>query len=167
MSYNLSLYFFLFVSKQETNKVLSQLRFANENIQSRAVAHRGIKEAFPDAVISQRKGVYQETTRPNPSQSLIGISSACIVDGRIEAVTLLNEELNLSNRSVSYTQKSIEPCALRVQNLSSDGAVGAVILVRFGFTPANGRYQALCEGILLNSAQGTLQFIYLVTYILL
>ena len=138
------------------NKVLSQLSFANENILSCAVVHRGIEEAFPDAVISQRKGVYQETTRPNPPQSLIGISSARIVDGRIEAVTLLNEELNLSNRSVSYTQTSIEPRALAVQNLSPDGVVGAVILVRFGSTPVYGRYQALCEGILLNSAQGTL-----------
>ena len=110
------------------------------------MAHRGIEEAFPDAVISQRKGVYQETTRPNPPQSLIGISSARIVDGRIEAVTLLNEELNLSNRSISYSQTSIEPHALRVQNLSSDGAVGAVILVRFGFTPANGRYQLFVKG---------------------
>ena len=124
------------------------------------MAHRGIKEAFPNAVISQRKGVYQEktTSRLNSPQSLIGISSACIVDGRIEAVTLLNEKLNLSNRSFSFTQLSIEPRPLAVQNLSSDGAIGAVMLVRFGFHPTFDRYQAVCEGILLKSAQGTLKF---------
>lgn len=120
------------------------------------MAYRGLAEAFPNAVISQRKGVYQDTTRPNPPHALICISSACIVDGRIQAITLLNEEMNLSNRSFSHTQTSIEPRALAVENLSSDGAIGAVILVGFGFNPtACGKYHALCEGILINSAQGT------------
>jgi len=101
-------------------------------------------EAFPDAVISQGQGVYQETTRPCPHLALIGICSACLVDGRIEAITQLNEKINLSNRSISHTQTSIEPQI--VQNLSSSGAVG-VILVGFGLTPtAYGKYQAVCEG---------------------
>lgn len=140
--------------KLETNKVLSHLCFSNENAKSCAVAYCGLAEAFPNAVISQRKGVYQDTTRPNPPHALICISSACIVDGRIQAITLLNEEMNLSNRSFSHTQTSIEPRALAVENLSSDGAIGAVILVGFGFNPtACGKYHALCEGILINSAQ--------------
>lgn len=117
------------------------------------MAYRGIVEAFPASVISQGQGVYQETTRPYPDLALIGIYSACLVDGRIEAVTQLNEEINLSNRSISHTQTSIEPQI--VQNLSSNGAVG-VVLVGFGLKPtAYGKYQAVCEGILLNSGQGT------------
>lgn len=120
------------------------------------MAYRGIEEAFPDAVIGQKKGVYQETTRPNPPHALISISSACIMDGRIEVVTRLNEKINLSNRSVVHTQNSIEPLVLPVKYPSSNGDVGDVILVGFGPNPltAFGRYQGLCEGILLNSARG-------------
>ena len=117
------------------------------------MAYHGIVEAFPDAVISQGQGVYQETTRPYPRLALIGIYSACLVDGRIEVVTQSNEKINLSNRSISHTQTSIEPQI--VQNLSSNGAVD-VILVGFGLSPtAYGKYQAVCEGILLSSGQGT------------
>ena len=116
------------------------------------MAYHGIVEAFPDAVISQGQGVYQETTRPYPRLALIGIYSACLVDGRIEVVTQLNEKINLSNRSISHTQ-TFEPKI--VQNLSSNGAVD-VILVGFGPNrTAYGKYQAVCEGILLNSGQGT------------
>ncbi len=107
-----------------------------------------ITQAFPNAVIAETKGIYQET-RPNRPYALISISYAVKVDGRIELVTRSGEVVSLSNRSAKDTSDPTKLVTLPVQDPSSEEDVGAVILVGFGSNPMkNGRYQAVCEGIL-------------------
>lgn len=117
---------------------------------------RSIKEAFPNAVISEIRGISQRT-RPDPPYALISISYASIVDGRIRFVTRSGESLNLRNRSLSHTSNSTNVVTLSVQEPSSEEDVGDVCLVGFGSTLADsGRYEAVCEGAcILCSTQST------------
>ncbi|KAL9971085.1 hypothetical protein ACROYT_G023571 [Oculina patagonica] len=111
--------------KLDTNKILSLLNFK----ECGGMVFPSITQAFPNAVIAETKGIYQET-RPNRPYALISISYAVKVDGRIELVT-------------------------RSRPPSSEEDVGAVILVGFGSNPMkNGRYQAVCEGILCEESPG-------------
>lgn len=97
-------------------------------------------------------GVHQET-RPHPAYALISISRAATLDGRIVFVTLLDEMVDLSNRSLKHTCNSIEPVPLSVPTSEED--IGDVVLVGFGSNPTDfGRFQAMCEGIILKPAQG-------------
>ncbi len=111
------------------------------------MVYPSVEEAFPNAVIAENNGLYQET-RPSPPYALIGISFAEKRDGRIWIVTWTGEEVTLSNHSVSHTPKPTKLLTSPVQDRpSSEGDVGAVVLVGFGSKPIeNGRYQAVFEG---------------------
>ncbi|KAL9971086.1 hypothetical protein ACROYT_G023572 [Oculina patagonica] len=136
--------------KLETNKILSLLNFR----ECGGMVYPSVKEAFPNAVIAKTKGIYQET-RPNHPYALISISYAVKVDGRIELVTRSEEVVTLSNRCASHTSDPTKLVTLPVQDPSSEEDVGAVILVGFGTNPMkNGRYQAVCEGILCEECPG-------------
>lgn len=114
--------------------------------------YRGIKDAFPKAVIAEITGVHQET-RPDPPYALISISYAETLDGRVVFVTQLGEMVDLSNRSLKHTSNSVELVQLSVPTSEED--VGDVVLVGFGSKPTDfGRFQAMCEGIILKPAQG-------------
>ena len=132
---------FLFVWKQEVSEVVSQLPFGR--------VYRGIKDAFPEAEIAETRGVHQET-RPDPPYALISISLAVTCDDRIALVTQLDEVVDLSNRSLMHTPTSIGPVQLSNQIPMSKEDVGDVALVGFGSKTTDiGRYQAMCEGIIL------------------
>lgn len=133
---------FLFVWKQ----VVSQLSFGR--------LYRSIKDAFPNAVIGENHGLYQETRPENP-YSLICISHAVIEDDRIIFQTVVGEEVNLSNRSLTHTSNSIQRVTLPIHVPASEEDVSGVVLVGFGSKPTDfGRFQAMCEGVLLTPAQG-------------
>lgn len=96
-----------------------------------------------------------QETRPNPPYALISISHAVTRDNRIIFRTQLDEEVDLSNRSLTHTSNSIEAVTLLVQVPTSDEDSGGVVLVGFGSKPTYvGRFQAMCEGIILKPAQG-------------
>ena len=117
--------------------------------------YRGIKDAFPEAEIAETRGVYQET-RPYPHYALISICHAVTCDGRIGFVTQLDEVVDLSNRCSMHTSATIEPVPLSNQTPTSEEDVSDVVLVGFGSTPTKfGRFQAMCEGIILKPVQST------------
>lgn len=148
---NCEIYCRLFVCKQKSSDVLSLLNFKANG----GVVYHGIKEAFPNAVIAETKGMYQEP-RPNPPCALISISGAVTQDGRIWFFTRLDEVVNLSNNSIRHTPNSIKLITLPVQTPSSEEDVGDVLLVVFGSKPTGfGRYQAVCEGVVLLSPDHT------------
>lgn len=98
--------------------------------------------------------MYQETRPENP-YSLICISHAVIEDDRIIFQTVVGEEVNLSNRSLTHTSNSIQRVTLPIQVPASEEDVSGVVLVGFGSKPTDfGRFQAMCEGVLLTPAQG-------------
>ena len=144
---------------QEISTVLAQLQFGSGN---HGLAYCGVADAFPDAKIPPLggKGIYQFDRKPDPSCALISIQLAIALDGRIAAITRLDDTLNLSNRSRAYNPSGIEQVRLPVQDPRSEDFVGDVILVSFGNETSNGSFQAVCEGILLGpgteaSNQGT------------
>ena len=142
----INFYGILFVWKQEVSEVVSQLPFGR--------LHRSLKDAFPSAVIGEKCGLYQETRPENP-YILISISHAVIEDGRIILQTVVGEEVNLSNRSLTHSSNSIERVTLPVQVPASEEDFGDAVLVGFGSKPTDfGRFQAMCEGIILKPAQG-------------
>lgn len=97
--------------------------------------------------------MYQENRPENP-YALISICHAVLEDDRIILQTAEGEEVNLSNRSLAYTPNSIERVTLPVQ-VSTSEEDGSFALVGFGSNPtAYGRFQAMCEGIVLKPAQG-------------
>ena len=74
-------------------------------------------------------------------------------DDRVHIVTRLGEEINLKNRSCGdYKESGVRLVSLPVEEPSSDDDVGNVILVSFGRPTSQGKYLAVCEGILLNSS---------------
>ena len=131
-------------------KVLRNLRFGDENF---GQAFRGMKEAFPDSMISvpPGRGVSQNY-RPHFPYAFIGITAAMTVDDRLHVQTRSGETLNLSNRSRGkYQQSKIQQFHLPVQEPSSENHVGDVIFIAFGekMTKYN-KYEVLCEAILLS-----------------
>ena len=116
--------------------------------------YHGIKDAFPEAEIAEGRGIYQKT-RPDPPYALIGISGATTFDGRIVFKTRLGEVVDLSNRSFIHASNSIEPVPLPHYVPTCEEDVGNVILVGFGSSPTDfGRFQAMCEDIILKPVQG-------------
>ena len=143
------------------SEVLSQLHFKDEGKASYSgVAYRGISEAFPNAVVAdfgESRGIYHDARPPpKPHYALVSIGAALIVDGRILLGTQLDELLNLSNRCGNYQQSSIEAVKLPVQETFPGNSVGDVALIGFGTKKTgNDKYQAVCEGILLNADHST------------
>ena len=117
------------------------------------MAYCGIKDAFPNAVITER-GIYQDAafeTNPAAFCALISIKSAKILDGRICFKTRLDKEANLKNNCTKSKQLlgTVDEVPLPVQVPLSDGDIGSVVLVSFGTTATKyQRKQAVCEGIL-------------------
>lgn len=143
---NFQICFYLFVCKQESSYVLSLLHFRENG----GVVYHGIEEAFPNAVIAETRGMYQQT-RPNPSCALISIAGAVAKDGRVGFLTRQGELVDLKNNSI-HKLFTLPP-----QAPSSEDHVGDVVLVVFGSNPTEfGRYQAVCEGVFLhNPAKST------------
>ena len=133
---------------QEISTVLAQLQFGSGK---HGVAYSGVAHAFPDAKIPPvgEKGIYQFDRQPDPSCALISIQLAYALDGRIAAITRLDEVLNLSNRGRAHNPCGIKQVQLPVRDPRSEDDVGDVILVSFGNETSNGSFQAVCEGILL------------------
>lgn len=139
---------FFYYATQEISTVLAQIQFGSGN---HGVAYRGVADAFPDAKIPPlgEKGIYQFGRKPDPGCALISIQLAYALDGRIAAITRLDEVLNLSNRSRAHNPCGIKQVQLPVRDPRSEDDVGDVILVSFGNETSNGSFQAVCEGVLL------------------
>lgn len=134
-----------FFSKQDVGKVLPELPFGR--------IYHSIKDAFPDAQIAGR-GLYQEN-RPYPPYALISVSNAVTFDGRIIFETRQDEVVDLSNRCLKNPSNTIEETKLSNEELKSKEDIGDVVLVGFGSRPTDvGRFQAMCEGIILKPVQG-------------
>lgn len=133
---------------QEKSTVLAQLQFGSGK---HGVAYSGVAHAFPDAKIPPlgEKGIYQFGRKPDPSCALISIQLAYALDGRIAAITRLDEVLNLSNQGRAHNPCGIKQVQLPVREPRCNDDVGDVILVSFGNETSNGSFQAVCEGILL------------------
>ena len=116
--------------------------------------YRAIEEAFPASKIGENRGLHQQN-RPDPPYALIRVSNAVTVDGRIVFKTQLDEVVDLSNRCLT------NPSNTKVVQLSKEDPkakedFGDVVLVGFGSKQTDfGRYQAMCEGIILKPVQGT------------
>lgn len=82
-------YFAILFSLQDTDKILMDLSFDDG-------AHRGIKDAFPEANIAPKgsKGIYQNC-KPRQSLCLISLKYGTIANERIIFRTELVEHVNL------------------------------------------------------------------------
>lgn len=91
---------------------------------------------------------------PDPACALISVKSAKIVDGRVYLTTRLDEECNLKNNCRNNKHSTIEEVSLPIQVPLSETDVGSVMLISFGSKPTayHERYQAVCESILISSA---------------
>ena len=109
--------------------VLSQLRFGNGN---HGVAFRGIKEAFPDAVVGCDGGIHQDT-KPCHPYAFISVQT-CFTgsDRQLSALTHLKERISLNDHSYGG-QSSVKQgfSQLAQEQLLSLDDVGDVILVAF------------------------------------
>ena len=116
--------------------------------------YHSIEEAFPASQIAEGRGVHQEN-RPNPPYALIRVSNAFIVDGRIVFKTQSGKVVDLSNRCLTNPSTN-QLVQLSKEDPKAEEDIGDVLLVGFGSRRTDfGRFQAMCEGIILKPVQGT------------
>ncbi|KAJ7393290.1 hypothetical protein OS493_006259 [Desmophyllum pertusum] len=147
----------------DMNMVLSKLQFGHQGYNG--VAYRGIREARPDVVVTDRGIITQQYNWPNPCIILIGVQDAKTLDGRVIFKTIQGEVYSLKNNCRNYMQSTIDEVTLPVQVPRSLNDVGSFVLVSLQMANMSGQYlQAVCEGILISSANLSTQTPGLQTY---
>lgn len=134
------------------DRVLSQLQFGSGE---HGVVFRGIKEAFPDAVITPDRTV--QSGRPHPPCALISVLASLTnpADDKLVLRTRLGEIVELNNRSCGEHKRGSCKLVRLPVGKPSPKDVGTVILVAFHSKTSLGlSYQAVCEGILVCSSLG-------------
>lgn len=134
----------------EVSEIIRHLKF---NDDEGVVVFRGIADAFPKATIQQKGIIQKRSLGPFHHYALVSVLRAITLDGRIVALTCLEEEINLNNRSLNcYKNSSIEIFEVPIRQPVSDEDVGDVILISLGSKPTeDGYYIGVCEGILLSA----------------
>lgn len=115
-------------------------------------AFKGVDEAFPDAQISEKRGLFMDSKPLHPTAALIAIKYAVIENERITFGTRNGEQLNLKLNCRENLQSSPSPVILQLQHLEDENDVGDVALVKFCTSDCglrNPYYWAVCEGLIL------------------
>lgn len=116
-------------------------------------AFKGIKDAFPDAIIAASlKGIYQEGRPPDRRICLIAMKCGIIENERIFFITKLGEHVNLKLNCRENLVLSTSPVVLQMRRVTDD-EVGDVAVVRISDSECemrNPTYQGVCEGLILS-----------------
>lgn len=114
---------------------------------------KGIKDALPEANVSPRKGIYQDSgPPPKLPVFLVSITSGEIKNERITFKTKLGESINLKLNCRENLVLSPSPIKLQMRDVKDDYDVGDLALVKMGDLESGLRkptYQAVCEGLII------------------
>lgn len=134
--------------------VLKDVDFIQMHLAYGESAFRGIREAFPDAIIPYKgKGIYQNCPPSKGSVFLISIKHGVLKNERISFVTKCDESLDLKLNCRANLVMSTSPVELQIRAVEDDNEVGDVALVRMGDSECslrNPTYQGVCDGLILS-----------------
>ena len=116
-------------------------------------AYKSVKEACPDVVLGQNKGMYLLTSPENPRIFLVSIKYGVISNERIKFATKGGEFVDLKLNCRENLTLSISPAFLQLRPVSDEDDVGDVAVVKFDTADIGLRssmYTAVCEGLILS-----------------
>jgi len=131
------------------NKIISQLQFGDEKFGG--VVYRGIKEAFPNAEVSNI-GISGQDFSRQAKFALVSVEYAYVQDERIVFRTQSDDkECNLKINCRKYKQYTINAVPLPVRARLSEEDVGNAILIKMEASHYGG--QCVCEGVLIRTPE--------------
>lgn len=116
-------------------------------------AYRSIKEACPDAILGESKGMYLSFPPENPRIFLVSLKYGVIRNERIQFATKGGEFVDLKLNCRENLTLSTSPAKLQLRSVSDEDDVGDVAVIKFDtadISLRSPRCAAVCEGLILS-----------------
>ena len=123
------------------------------NLEYGVNAYKSIKEACPNVMFGQSRGMHLSSEPENPVIFLVSIRYGVIQNERIQFATRAGEFADLKLNCREHLTMSLAPSYLPLRHLTDVEDVGDVMVVKFDTSDIGLRspmYSAVCEGLILS-----------------